>query len=54
MGKQAKHIIVRLNSTEGTGEFYTTTKNPRTEKIKKKKYDKKKRKHVMFEEGKIK
>lgn len=51
---------IRLNSTAGTGHFYTTTKNKRSskpnakEKLKLKKYDPKARKHVVYEEGKIK
>lgn len=47
---------IRLVSTAGTGYFYTTTKNKRQtpEKLKIKKYDPKVRKHVIFEEAKIK
>jgi large subunit ribosomal protein L33 len=47
---------IKLVSSAGTGEFYTTTKNKRTmtEKLKKIKYDKKIRKHVEFNEAKIK
>ncbi|MCK4609005.1 MAG: 50S ribosomal protein L33 [Gammaproteobacteria bacterium] len=47
---------IKLVSTEGTGEYYTTTKNKRniTGKLEMKKFDKKLRKHVMFKEGKIK
>ncbi len=47
---------IRLNSTADTGEFYTTTKSKRNTpgKLKLKKYDRKIRKHVDFEEGKIK
>ena len=47
---------VKLISTAGTGYFYTTTKNKRTTtgKLSFKKYDPKVRKHVVFEEGKIK
>ena len=41
---------IRLISTEGTGYFYTTTKN----KFEFKKYDPVVRKHVVFKEGKIK
>ena len=49
-------ILVRMNSTGDTGEYYTTTVNPRNQegKLKIKKYDKKLRKHVIFEEGKVK
>ena len=47
---------VKLESTAGTGHFYTTTKNKRTtpEKIEIKKYDPVARKHVIYKEGKIK
>ena len=47
---------IKLESSAGTGHFYTTTKNKRTkpEKIEKMKYDPKARKHVMYKEGKIK
>lgn len=49
-------IKIRLVSTAGTGEFYTTTKNPKntTTKIVRKKYDARIRKHCDFEEKKIK
>ncbi len=47
---------VRMNSTAGTGHFYTTDKNKRNmpEKMEIKKYDPVVRKHVMYKEGKIK
>jgi large subunit ribosomal protein L33 len=47
---------IRLNSTAGTGHFYTTDKNKRTtpDKIEIKKYDPVVRKHVIYKEGKIK
>jgi large subunit ribosomal protein L33 len=47
---------IRLNSSAGTGHFYTTTKNKRTMtgKMEIKKYDPVARKHVMYKEGKIK
>jgi len=47
---------IRLNSTAGTGHFYTTDKNKRNmpEKMEIKKYDPVARKHVMYKEGKIK
>lgn len=47
---------VRMNSTAGTGHFYTTDKNKRTtpDKLEMKKYDPVARKHVMYKEGKIK
>ncbi|MEZ0311195.1 MAG: 50S ribosomal protein L33 [Myxococcota bacterium] len=46
---------IRLNSSAGTGHFYTTYKNKKTtpDKIKKKKYDPVVRKHVEYVEGKI-
>lgn len=49
-------IQIKLESTAGTGYFYTTKKNPRTmtEKLELKKYDPKARKHVIFKETKIK
>jgi len=47
--------IVKLQSTAGTGHFYTTTKNPklRKEKIEIRKYDPVVRKHVKYVEKKI-
>ena len=47
---------IKLESSAGTGNFYTTTKNKRTtpEKIEMKKYDPKVRKHVMYKETKLK
>ena len=47
---------IRLNSSAGTGHFYTTTKNKRNmpEKMEIKKFDPVVRKHVMFKEAKIK
>jgi large subunit ribosomal protein L33 len=47
---------IKLESTAGTGHFYTTTKNKRTtpEKLELKKYDRVARKHVPFKETKIK
>ena len=49
-------IQIKLESTAGTGYYYTTMKNPRTktEKLVLKKYDPVVRKHVEFKEGKIK
>ena len=49
-------VPIRLVSTADTGFFYVTKKNPRTmtEKLEKKKYDPKARKHVLFREAKIK
>jgi len=47
---------IKLNSSAGTGHFYTTTKNKRThpEKLEIKKFDPVVRKHVLYKEGKIK
>ena len=47
---------VRMNSSAGTGHFYTTDKNERTtpDKLEMKKYDPVARKHVVYKEGKIK
>ena len=47
---------IKLVSSEGTGHYYTTTKNKRTmpEKLEMKKYDPVVRKHVMYKEVKIK
>jgi large subunit ribosomal protein L33 len=55
MAKSARDKI-RLNSSAGTGHFYTTDKNKKNTpgKIEIKKYDPVVRKHVMYKEGKIK
>ena len=47
---------IRLNSSAGTGHFYTTTKNKKnqTGKMEIKKFDPVVRKHVRYKEGKIK
>lgn len=47
---------IKLESSAGTGHFYTTTKNKRTkpEKMEIMKYDPKARKHVMYKEMKLK
>jgi large subunit ribosomal protein L33 len=47
---------IKLESTAGTGHFYTTDKNKRTkpEKMELKKYDPVVRKHVIYKETKIK
>jgi large subunit ribosomal protein L33 len=49
-------VKIRLVSSEGTGFFYVTKKNPRniTEKLSFRKYDPIARKHVEFKEAKIK
>ena len=47
---------IRLNSSAGTGHFYTTDMNKKNmpEKMEIKKFDPVVRKHVMYKEGKIK
>ena len=47
---------IKLESTAGTGHFYTTTKNKRNmpEKMEIIKFDPKVRKHVAYKEAKIK
>ena len=47
---------IKLESTAGTGHFYTTTKNKRTtpDKMEVKKFDPIARKHVSYKETKIK
>lgn len=53
---KATRIKIRLVSEAGTGYFYVTKKNPRTqtEKVVVRKYDPVARKHVSFKEAKIK
>ena len=48
--------LIKLVSEEGTGYYYTTTKNKRImpDKLRLKKYDPVLRKHVWFKEAKIK
>ena len=47
---------IKLESSAGTGHFYTTDKNKRNtpNKLEFKKYDPVVRKHVIYREGKIK
>ena len=47
---------IKLESTAGTGHFYTTTKNKKTmpEKMEISKFDPKARKHVMYKETTLK
>jgi len=47
---------IKLESSAGTGHFYTTSKNKRTipEKMEIKKFDPVARKHVMYKEAKLK
>jgi large subunit ribosomal protein L33 len=55
MAKGAREKL-KLESTAGTGHFYTTSKNKRTtpEKLEFMKYDPKARKHVLYKEVKLK
>ncbi|HEY3048154.1 MAG TPA: 50S ribosomal protein L33 [Polaromonas sp.] len=55
MAKGAREKI-KLESTAGTGHFYTTTKNKKTtpEKMLIMKFDPKARKHVEYKEIKLK
>lgn len=55
MAKKAT-ILVKLESTAGTGFFYVKKRNPRkqTEKLKFNKFDPIARKHVLFNETKLK
>lgn len=58
MAKASKgpRILVRLNCTEGSGHFYTTTTNTRNNeaKLEIRKYNPVLRKHILYKEGKIK
>ena len=56
MAKKGKREKIKLESTAGTGHFYTTTKNKtRTpDKLEFRKYDPKARKHVVYKETKLK
>ena len=56
MAKKTVREKIRLVSSEGTGHFYTTTKNKRNmpEKMEIKKFAPVARKHVMYKEAKIK
>ncbi|GAB6049301.1 50S ribosomal protein L33 [Hydrogenophilus islandicus] len=55
MAKAAREKI-KLESTAGTGHFYTTTKNKKNTpgKMELMKYDPKARKHVLYKETKLK
>lgn len=55
MAKGAREKV-KLESTAGTGYFYTTTKNKKTTtgKLEFMKFDPKARKHVKFKETKLK
>jgi len=47
---------IKLEATDGSGHFYTTTKNKKTstEKLELLKFNPKTRKHVMYKETKLK
>ena len=53
---KATSILIKLVSSAGTGFYYTTRKNPRTqtEQMVLRKFDPVARKHVEFKEAKIK
>ena len=55
MGKAAS-LKIKLVSSAGTGHYYVTRKNSRTQtdKMKKRKYDPVAKKHVEFRESRIK
>jgi large subunit ribosomal protein L33 len=53
MAKVARDVI-KLVSSAGTGYFYTTRRKRAGEKLERKKYDPKVRRHVIFKEAKIK
>ena len=48
--------LIKLESSAGTGHYYTTTKNKRNspDKLEMRKFDPVIRKHVIYTEGKIK
>jgi large subunit ribosomal protein L33 len=55
---KAKKSLIRLVSSEGSGTFFVRSKNPKgnmaQKKLSFKKFDKKLRRHVVFNEAKIK
>lgn len=55
MAKKGAVEIIKLESTAGTGSYYTTTKNKRNtaERLQLKKYDPKIRQRVIFKEKKV-
>ena len=53
MAKVAREVV-KLVSSAGTGYFYTTRRKRAGEKMERKKYDPKVRKHVVFKEAKAK
>jgi large subunit ribosomal protein L33 len=55
MAKDGPRIIIKMESTAGTGFYYTTTKNRRNTqaKLELRKYDPVAKKHVAFKEKKV-
>ncbi len=55
MAKKGKRELIKLESTAGTGHFYTTVKNKQNtpDKIQLKKYDPVARRHVLYKETKL-
>ena len=53
---KASNILVKLESTEGTGYFFVKKRNPKqlVDKLEFRKYDPVARKHVIFKEKKMK
>jgi large subunit ribosomal protein L33 len=56
MAKKGARERIKMESTAGTGFYYTTEKNRQTtpDKLELKKYDPIARKHVAFKEAKLK
>jgi len=56
MAKKGKREKIKLESTVGTGHFYTTDKNKQNTpgKLELRKYDPVKREHVVYKETKLK
>ncbi len=56
MAKKSKREKIKLESSAGTGHFYTTTKNKTNtpHKLEFTKYDPVVRKHVVYKEAKLK
>lgn len=55
MARKRNLVLFKLVSSEDTGVYYVCGKNPKllTKKLKFRKYDKKLRRHVLFEERKL-
>ena len=56
MAKKGRREKIRLESSAGTGHFYTTSKNKTStpDKLEFKKYDPVVRRHVVYKETKLK